>query len=176
MIKNFNDFINENKFVDDALDKINKLGGFNNLPDIDKLALLTDTNNEKELKKLSLLKIYKENGGTFGRLMIKVKVKPIGEQHVEHRFSKQNAEKEGYLFPYIHYSENNFPYVTVRFDVFNEDDKMKGGGTYEEYPIMLANMYPIGYNEIKSDFVKYDQRVDKDRKDFLDSLGFSDDD
>ncbi len=176
MIKKFNDFINENKFVDDALDKINKLGGFDNLPDIDKLSLLTDTNNEKELKKLSLRKIFSENGGTFGRLMIKVKVKPIGEQHVEHRFSKQNAEKEGYLFPYIHYSEDNEPYVTVRFDIFNEDDNMKGGGTYEEYPIMLVNMYPIGYNEIKSDFVKYDQRVDKDRKDFLDSLGFSDED
>jgi hypothetical protein len=176
MIKNFNDFINENKFVDDVLDRINSLGGFNNLSDIDKLALLTDTNNEKELKKLSLLKIFKENGGTFGRLMVKVRVKPIDEQPNDHRFSKQNADKEGYLYPYIHYSEDKEPYVTVRFDIFNEDDKMKGGGTYEEYPIMLANIYPIGYNKIKSDFVKYDQRIENDRKDFLDSLGFSDED
>ncbi len=42
--------------------------------------------------------------------------------------------------------------------------------------LSFSKEYPIGYNEIKSDFVKYDQRIDKDRKDFLDSLGFSDED
>ena len=63
MIKKFNDFINENKFVDDTLDKINKLGGFDNLPDIDKLSLLTDTNNEKELKNLVYLKYMRKMVG-----------------------------------------------------------------------------------------------------------------
>lgn len=172
----FIQFLNENKYVDKALDKINKVGGFNYLSDIDKLALLTDTDNEKELKNLNLYKIYKENGGTFGRLMINVKVKPIKEQPIKHKFSQEFSEKEGWLYPYINYSEENEPYVRVRFDEFNPDFNMKGGGTYEERPIMLDNMYPIGYSDIKSDFVDYDRKVDFDRKEFLNNLGFSDED
>lgn len=170
------EFLNENKYVDNALDKINRVGGFNKLPDIDKLALLTDTNNEKELKKLNLIKIYKENGGTFGRLMIKVRVKPIKEQPIKHKFSQEFSGKEGWLYPYINISDKKESYVTVRFEEFNPDFNMKGGGTYVERPIMLDNLYPIGYNDIKSDFVDYDKRVDRDRKEFLNSLGLSDDD
>lgn len=168
--------VSENRYIDNALDKINKVGGFNNLPDIDKLALLSDTDNEEELKKLDLRKIFKENGGTFGRLMIKVRIKPVKEQPINHKFSQEFAEEEGWLYPYINYSSTDGAYVTVRFDEFTSDYEMKGGGSYEERPIILDNMYPIGYNDIKSDFVDYDRKVDLDRKDFLDSLGFSDDD
>jgi hypothetical protein len=32
-------------------------------------------------------------------------------------------------------------------------------------------MYPIGYDDIKSDFVNYDNKVDFDRKEFLDRMG-----
>jgi len=180
-LKNFikttiREFLNENKYVDNALDKINRVGGFDKLPDIDKLALLTDTNNEKEIKKLNLINIYKENGGTFGRLMIKVRVKPIKEQPIKHKFSQEFSEQEGWLYPYFNYSDKNERYVTVRFDEFNSDFNMKGGGTYEERPIMLDNLYPIGYDDIKSDFADYDKKVDWDRKEFLNNLGFSDED
>ena len=168
--------LNENRYIDTALDKINKLGGFKNLPDIDKLALLTDTGNENELKKLNLSNIFRENGGTFGRLMLKVKVKPINEQPIKHKFSQEFTDKEGWLYPYIHYSDEKKPYVSVRFDEFIPDNNMKGGGTYTERPIMLDNLFPIGYNEIKSDFVNYDKKIDKDRKEFLNNLGFSTDD
>jgi hypothetical protein len=137
---------------------------------------LGSSGNLKELKKLNLVKIYKENGGTFGRLNIKIKVKDINEQPVNHQFSKEFAGAEGYLYPGIHYSSNNEEYVTVRFDQFNSDHGMKGGGTYEERPIMLDNIYPIGYDEIKSDFVDYDKRVDFDRKDFLYPFDMDDDD
>lgn len=162
--------LNENQYVDKALDKINKVGGFKNLPDIDKLALLSDSGNENELKKLSLDKIYKENGGTFGRLMIKVRIKPANEQPIEHKFSQQFAGKTGWLYPNIGYSDNNEPYVTVRFDEFNRDYDIEGGGSYEERPIMLANLYPIGYNDIKSDFAAYDKKVAFDKKEFLDRI------
>jgi hypothetical protein len=163
--------LKENQYMDNALDKINKLGGFKNLPDIDKLALLTDTDNENELKKLNLERIFRENGGTFGRLMIKVKIKPKNEQPIKHRFSQEFDGKTGWLYPYIDYSDENEAYVKVRFDEFNSDYNIKGGGTYEERPIMLDNMYPIGYDDIKSDFVNYDNKVDFDRKEFLDRMG-----
>lgn len=171
-IKNYDLFLKENKYIDYALDKINKVGGFKKLPDIDKLALLTNTGNDVELKKLSLSDIYKQNGGTFGRFMVEVKVKPIDDQPIKHKFSQEFANKTGWLYPYINYDEMNQGYVTVRFGDFNADSNMKGGGTYTEGPIMLDNLYPIGYDDIKSDFVKYDKKVDMDRMDFLDMFDF----
>lgn len=164
--------LNENRFTDAALDKIKRVGGFTFLPDIDKLALLGKMKDSEEkikkLKRLNLRDIYKENGGTFGRLMIKVRVKPVSEQPIDHRFSKEQAGKEGWLYPGIHYSDND-PYVTVRFDEFTPDVNLKGGGRYDEFPIMLANIYPIDYDEVKSDFTNYDQKIEFDRKEFLDS-------
>jgi hypothetical protein len=153
------------KFQNTALDKINKVGGFDRLPDIDKLALLGGS-NDKRLKLLDLEKIFRENGGTFGLLEIKVRVKDINQQPIEHRFSQEFAGKEGYLSPYINYSDNNEPYVTVRFDEFVSNLDNFGGGNYEGRPIMLANMYPIDYDEIKSDFVDYQNKIDFERDEF----------
>jgi hypothetical protein len=171
MIKNFIQFINENSYQDTALDNINKMGGFDKLPDIDKLALLSDSGNYNELKKLSLSKIFKELGGTFGRLMVKVKVKDIKDQPIDHQFSKEFANKEGWLASYIDYSDKNEPYITVRFDNYKPDTNMKGGGTYEERPIMMDNMFPIGYDETKPEFIEYQKRVEADRKNFLNTFG-----
>jgi len=173
-LKTFNE-LNENIFQNTALDKINNVGGFKNLPDIDKLALLSDSDNYDELKKLKLSKIFKELGGTFGMLMIKVKIKDIKDQIIDHEFSKKFANKTGWLYPYINYTDKNEPYVSVRFDEFTTDDKIMGGGMYEEYPIMMDNMYPIGYDETKPEFIKYQKRVEADREDFLNSLNTDDD-
>jgi len=158
------------EFQNKALDMMNELGGYYGLSDIDKLALLGGTDSEK-LKQLSLLNIFRENGGTFGRFNIKVKVKDIDNQPINHKFSKENAGKEGYLYPYIHYDDDDLePYVTVRFDEFIPNNKMKGGGTYVEYPIMLKNIYPIDYDYIKDEFTKHDINVKRDRDSFLDSF------
>jgi hypothetical protein len=165
---------NKEEFQNRALDKINKAGGFNNLPDIDKLALLGGS-DDAQLKNLSLSKIFKENGGTFGKLEIKIKVKDKNNQPVEHKFSQEFAGKEGYLFPYINYDDDdNQPYVIVRFDEFASDPNLKGGGNYKELPIMLGNMYPIDYDKIKSDFVQYQNKVDFERNEFLKSFGLDD--
>jgi len=168
---NWGNKTNENKeeFQNKALEKINKVGGFNNLPDIDKLALLGGTNDDK-LKKLNLGKIFKQNGGTFGKLEIKVKVKSVNEQPINHKFSKEFAGEEGYLFPYINYTDDNEPYVTVRFDKFVSNLNSFGGGNYEERPIMLDNIYPIDYDEIKSEFVKYQNKIDFERDEFKKSF------
>jgi hypothetical protein len=161
------------EFQNKALDKINKVGGFNNLPDIDKLALLGGS-GDALLKNLNLGKIFKENGGTFGKLEIKIKVKDKNNQPIKHRFSQEFAGKEGYLFPYINYDDENQPYVIVRFDEFASDPNLKGGGNYKELPIMLGNMYPIDYDKIKSDFVQYQNKVDFERNEFLKSFGLDD--
>ena len=161
---------NKQEFQDRALDKINKVGGFDKLSDIDKLALLGGTNDGR-LMSLDLNKIFKENGGTFGQLEVKIKVKDINQQPINHKFSKEFAGKEGYLYPYINYTENGEPYIKVRFDEFISNPDYKGGGSYEERPIFLANIYPIDYDEIKSDFVKYQNNVDQDRSDFLSQFG-----
>jgi len=157
---------NKEMFQNRALDKINKVGGFDKLSDLDKLALLGGS-DDKRLRGLSLGNIFQENGGTFGYLQIKVRVKDIGEQHIDHEFSKEMAGKEGYLYPYIHNdSDNSRPYVTVRFDTFTSDSELYGGGQYESRPIMLDNLYPIDYDEIKSDFVNYQKKVDQERDEF----------
>lgn len=160
--------VEENKetFQDIALDKIQSLGGFDNLPDIDKLALLGGTDDNR-LKSLNLLKIYKENGGTFGNLNIKVKIKDVNQQPINHEFSKEFAGKEGYLTQYIQVNNStNKPYVTVRFDEFISHPDSFGGGTYEHRPIYLANMFPIDYDEIKSTFADYQNKVDFEKGEF----------
>lgn len=163
--------LKENQYQDNALDKINKVGGFNKLPDIDKLALLSDSGKYDELKKLDLGQIYKENGGTFGRFNIKVMVKPVNEQPVKHKFSQESQNKVGWLYPYFNYNNQNKPYITVRFEEFKSDYDMKGGGTYNEMPIMLDNLFPIAITDVKSEFVDYDRKINIDRSDFLSAMG-----
>ena len=170
-VKNFSDYINENKFQDDALDKISSVGGFKNLPDIDKLALLSDSENYNELNKLDLTKIYKENGGTFGRFNVKIKVKPLEEQPIEHIFSRECENKVGWLYPHIDYDDAGERYVTVRFEEYTPSNKMKGGGSYTQRPIMLKNMFPLAITDVKSEFKDYDKRISIDRNDFLNRLG-----
>jgi hypothetical protein len=153
---------------DKALDNFDEFNDFNNLRDIDKLALLGGTNDPR-LKNLDLGKIFKENGGTFGRFNVKVRIKSINEQMINHTFSKEFAGQVGYLNGYINYSDES-GYVTVRFNNFLKNTDLKGGGSYIERPIFLLNMYPIDYNDIKSEFKDYDLRVEKDRQYFVDRM------
>lgn len=163
--------LNEDRFKDAALDKLNIVGTFDKLPDIDKLALLGGTNDPR-LKALDLLKVYKENGGTFGRLNLKVRVKHESEQPIDHRFSKEHAGKMGYLYPYIFYDEvTKTPYVNVRFKDFTSNLSNYGGGNYDEAPIALANLIPLDYNEIDSDFDKHDKKAGFERDEFKKHFG-----
>jgi hypothetical protein len=136
------------------------------LPEIDKLALLGGTDDER-LKSLDFIEIFKDNGGTFGFLQIKVRVKDVDDL-VYPGVDGKYAGKEGYLFPYIHYDSNRVPYINIRINEFIEDDELKGGGRYQEPTIYLDNIYPIDYDEINSDFVKYQGKVEADRQAFRD--------
>ena len=162
--------LNENNYIDAALDNLERVKDFNKLSEIDKLILLAPSRDISKLKRLSFHQIFKDLGGTFGNLKLKVKIKDVNEQLIDHKFSKECAGKEGYLSSYIFYPEDNYRdgYVTVRFNEFVNDPDMKGGGTYNEYPIFLANMYPLDYNDTLEDFVKYQNRRDQDAKEFMD--------
>lgn len=157
----------ENKYQDQALDKLSKVGGFDKLPDLERLVLLAPSGDISKLKNINLQKVYKEKGGTFGNLQIKVRVKDINNQPIDHKFSKEFAGKDGYLFSPIHYDDKSQPYVIVRFKEFTSNPEYKGGGSYEERPIMLANIFPIDYNDIDDEFAKYQNKIDFDRKEFM---------
>lgn len=72
-----------------------------------------------------------------------MKVKDIKDQPINHKLSKEHQNQIGWLYPYIDYSDKGEPYVTVRFENFIKDNNMKGGGTYDDSPIMLDNLFPL---------------------------------
>lgn len=157
------------KYVDKALENLNKVGKFDYLNDLDKLILLSASGNYEKCKTLSLDKIYKVNN-EFGLRKIKVKVKPVNEQPIDHKFSKESAGKEGYLYPGVHYSDSNEQYVTIRFKEIS--DKY---GNYLELPIMLKNIYPIGYDDDQDEFIKHQLKSDFEGREMKRNLGFDDD-
>lgn len=168
------EFIFENKYVDDALDRLTQVNGdVYRLSELDKLILYAPSNDINKLKRIDLDKIYKELGGTFGYLMLKVRIKDYNEQPIKnHKFSEQYAGEEGYMYPYVNYTDDGKEYVTIQFDKFTANPDYKGGGSYEEARIFLANLYPIGYDDTKQEFINYNNHVELDRKeerDFFDS-------
>lgn len=158
--------LNESQYVDQALDNLGRAKDFNRLPEIDKLALLAPGGDETKLRQLSLINIFKNLGGTFHKHLIRVRILPADEQTIQHKFSLESAGKVGWLNGAVHYDDNQSPYSTVRFDEFEANDQMKGGGTYNELPIMIGNMYPIAIDEDNPVFSRYEQRVDQERQDF----------
>lgn len=57
------------------------------------------------------------------------------------------------------------------FKNFKPDTKMKGGGTYPSYPIMLRNMFPIDYDHTNPEFAAYEKKVEQERNDFKSKWG-----
>lgn len=165
--------INEDNLIDRALDKLKQTGNLNKLPELDKLILFANAEDTKGLRKISLVELFKQNGGKFDPLTIKVRIKEKEDQPVDHLFSKEEAGKEGWIrSPYI-YSDHDdrTPYVTVRFPEFEHDSKAFGGGNYRERPIMLQNLYPIGYGEVEQEFIDHQRRVEQERKKFRKGFG-----
>lgn len=165
------EFIFENKYVDDALDRLSQVNGdINQLNELDKLILYAPSKDVNKLKRIDLDKIYKELGGTFGYLMLKVRIKDYNEQPIKnHKFSEQYAGEEGYMYPYINYTDDGKEYVTIKFDKFIANPDYKGGGSYEEARIFLANLYPISYDDTNEEFIRYGNRVELDRKEERDN-------
>lgn len=166
--------LKESNYQDQALDNLSRLGSFYELDERDKLILIEPSQDEKKLKRINLILMFRELGGTFGKHMVKVKIKDLGEQRIDHKFSKEMAGQVGWLSPYIHYdSEDNQPYVSVTFDDLQIHNQ-HGDSSYRSLPIMLDNLYPIGYGDEPIDFAKHAAKRDMERKDFLRSFGLDD--
>lgn len=106
-------FILESEAVDMVLDKINEKG-INGLDERDKMILYGENNDAQNLSKIKLRHYFFQNGETFGEQKIKVRVKPIQQQHVKTSESVRFANDEGYLAPFKYEHENVF-YVHVHF-------------------------------------------------------------
>lgn len=166
--------IRESNYQDQALDNLSKVGDFNKLRDVDKLILLEPSQDEWKLKGLSLSKIFRELGGTFGKHMVKVKILDLNHQLIDHKFSKEMAGQVGWLNGYINYAEDGYTtYASVTFDDL-EVHNVHGDSSYKSLPIMLGNMYPIGFGDEPIDFAKHAAKRDMERKDFLRSFGLDD--
>lgn len=164
--------LKESNYQDQALDNLSKVGDFNKLRDIDKLILLEPSQDEWKLKGLSLSKIFKELGGTFGKHMIKVKIKDT--QLIDHKFSKEMAGQVGWLNGYINYAEDGYTtYAQVTFDDL-QTHNIHGNSSYKSLPIMLGNMYPIGFGDEPIDFTKHAAKRDMERQEFLRNFGLDD--
>lgn len=160
----------KDEYQDIALDNLSKVGNFNKLRELDKLTLLGRSGDIDNLKKLSLEKIYKEKGGTFDKLEIKVRVKDKVEQPINHQISKEMAQEVGFIeSPIFHLDD--IPYVTIRFKTFEPNKQSFGGGNYKTRVIPLANIFPVGNEKIDDEFVKYRERVNKERDNFKRGIG-----
>lgn len=166
--------IRESNYEDQALDNLSKVGNFNDLRDIDKLILLAPSEDESKLKELNLINIFKELGGTFGKHMVRVKIKDLANQPIEHKFSKEMAGQVGWLSNYIHYTnDKNKPYISVTFDDL-EVHNQHGDSSYKSLPIMLDNLYPIGFGDEPIDFTKHAAKRDMERQEFRRRFGLGD--
>ena len=161
-------------YVDKALDNLSNVGDFYKLNEVDKLILLGAAGDERKTKELSLILIYKVNH-SFGKRMVKVRVKPINQQPIDHKFSKEMAGEVGWLSPYIHYSDDMEPYNTITFDKMEYHNE-HGDKSYQSLPIMLDNVYPIDYGDEPKQFTKHDIEREIERRQFLDKFGLGSDD
>jgi len=164
--------IKEN-YVDKALENLSKVGEFNKLNAVDKLILLGASGDEEKTKNISLNDIYKVNN-SFGKRLVKVRVKPIEQQPIKHRFSQQMAGEVGWLTDYIHYSEEGKPYNTVYFDEIEYHNEVDS--SFKSMPIMLGNVYPIDYGDEPKHFAKHDIEREISRREYLKNMGMDPDD
>lgn len=133
----------ENADIDDILDRISDVG-IGNLTELEKLKLGVANNDDELLNRIQLGKLFKENGGTFGNYKIKVIVKPIEDQLIDHNISKEYAGEEGYLSPYFHRDDKGELFLKVQFDKQIKPSP-EDNFTNDSAPIYLKNLKPIGY-------------------------------
>lgn len=149
-------FLKEN--INTALDNLLKTGDFNKLSEVDKVILLAAGNDTEKLKKIDLIKFYKDNGNTFGDLKLRVKVKELNEQPIKQRYSIENAGKIGYVLPSLKKSPDDVYYVFIKLEEGAEDDIQFGGEYHQDVLILLDNMYPLSYGDVSEEFEKFMNR------------------
>lgn len=157
-------FLKEN--INIALDNLLKTSDFDKLSEVDKVVLLSAGNDIEKLKKIDLIKFYKDNGNTFGDLKLKIKVKEVNEQPIKQRYSIENAGKIGYVLPSLHKSPHNVYYVFIKLEEGEEDEIQFGGEYHQDVLILIDNMYPLSYGDVSEEFEKFMDRHNFELRNF----------
>jgi hypothetical protein len=149
-------FLKEN--INTALDNLLKTADFDKLSEVDKVVLLSAGNDIEKLKKIDLIKFYRDNGNTFGDLKLRVKVKEVNEQPITQRYSIENAGKIGYVFPSLRKSPDGVYFVIIKLEEGEEDEIQFGGEYHQDVLILIDNMYPLSYGNLSEEFEKFMDR------------------
>jgi hypothetical protein len=153
-------------YQDAALEAMLDGKTFDELSETHKLALLMSSQDMERLKKIDLLKIFKERGNTFGHLEIKARIKDEGDLSSPTKTVLMNAGREGWLMDHV-FQDGGIPYATLRFKGLEVSDKAAGGGNHSECHVALGDLIAIGIDAIDDEFYRHERRQRTDRDEFL---------
>lgn len=148
----------DNQYLDSALAKLDQGTHYNDLPAKEKISLDIMVN---DVDRITPIEWYKQNGGTFGFLETKVRIKNADAQGQPSKRDAEHAGEIGWLFPPIHYSQDTprIPYVTMKTEKIDKSDFWRDtdmGYNYKELNVYLDNIEIIAVEDINPKFVEYE--------------------
>jgi hypothetical protein len=148
----------ENKYLGSALAKLDQGIHYRDLPEKEKISLDIMVN---DTDRITPIEWYKQNGGTFGFLETKVRVKDANAQGQPRKMDAEIAGEIGWLFPPIFYSQDTppIPYVKMKTDKIDKSDFWRDsdmGYNYKEEHVYLDNIEIIAIEDINPKFVEYE--------------------
>ena len=149
----------QNQYLDSALSKLDQGTHYNDLPAKEKISLDIMVN---DTDRITPIEWYKQNGGTFGFLETKVRVKDANAQGQPRKMDAEIAGEIGWLFPYIFYSQDTppIPYVKMKTEKIDKSDFWRDtdmGYNYKEEHVYLDNIEIIAVEDINPKFVEYEK-------------------
>jgi hypothetical protein len=149
----------ENQYLDSALSKLDQGIHYNELPAKEKISLDIMVNDSE---RITPTEWYKQNGGTFGFMETKVRVKNADAQGQPSKRDAENAGEVGWLLPYIHYTQDTppIPWVSMKTEEIDKSDFWRGsdmGYGYKELSVYLDNIEIIAVEDINPKFVEYEK-------------------
>jgi hypothetical protein len=149
----------QNQYLDSALSKLDQGTHYNDLPAKEKISLDIMVN---DTDRITPIEWYKQNGGTFGFLETKVRIKNADAQGQPSKRDAEHAGEIGWLFPPIHYSQDTppIPYVIIKTEKIDKSDFWRDtdmGYNYKEEHVYLDNIEIIAVEDINPKFVEYEK-------------------
>ena len=146
-------------YFDSALNKIQTGVNYDELDPRERISMDILVNDSDKITPSAW---YKQTGGTFGFLETKARIKDVDAQVQPSKRDAENAGKVGWLFPYIHYSQDEppRPYVQIKTEEIDKssfwaDTDM--GYNYKEINAYLDNIEIIAVEDINPKFVEYEK-------------------
>ena len=149
----------QNQYLDSALSKLDQGTHYNDLPAKEKISLDIMVN---DTDRITPIEWYKQNGGTFGFLETKVRIKNADAQGQPSKRDAEHAGEIGWLFPYIHHTQDTPPiqWVTMKTEEIDKSDLWRQsdmGYGYKELHAYLDNIEIIAVEDINPKFVEYEK-------------------